>query len=90
MGSAETGTILTGALFLALKLAGPLLAASLAVGLVISLVQAVTQINEATLSFVPKLIALAATLLFLGPFMLAELDGYTRLLFARIVALGAS
>ncbi len=90
MGSAETGAILTGALFLALKLAGPLLAASLAVGLVISLVQAVTQINEATLSFVPKLIALAATLLFLGPFMLAELDGYARLLFARIVALGAS
>jgi flagellar biosynthetic protein FliQ len=90
MGSAETGAILTAALLLALKLAGPLLAASLVVGLAISLVQAITQLNEATLSFVPKLIALGATLLFLGPFMLAAVDSYARLLFSRIVALGAS
>ncbi len=90
MGSAETGALLEGALLLALKLAGPLLAAALVVGLVISLIQAVTQINEATLSFVPKLLALGAALLFLGPFMLAAMDGYAHMLFSRIVAFGAS
>lgn len=90
MSQNEAAVLLEGALLVALKLGGPLLGASLAVGLVVSLVQAVTQINESTLAFVPKLLALAATLVLLGPFMVATLEGYTRLLFDRIVAIGAS
>ena len=90
MNAAEVAALMRDGLVVALKLGGPLLAVSLVVGLLISVVQAVTQINEATLAFVPKLLALAATLVLLGPFMLATLDGFARLLLARIVAIGAS
>jgi flagellar biosynthesis protein FliQ len=90
MSSAEAAALLEAGLLVALKLGGPLLGVSLVVGLLVSLVQAVTQINEATLTFVPKVLALAATLVLLGPFMLATLDGYARLLFDRIVAIGAT
>lgn len=56
---------------------GPILGVVLAVGLVISLFQAVTQINEATLSFLPKMAALAALLLVLGPWMMGTMMDYT-------------
>ena len=71
-----------------LKLGGPLLAVVLVVGLVVALVQAVTQINEATLVFVPKLLALGIVLLLLGPFMVDTLSAYTELLFGQMVAVG--
>jgi flagellar biosynthetic protein FliQ len=77
-------------LLVALRLAGPLLGVSLAVGLAVSLVQAITQINEATLSFVPKVLAMVATMVLLGPFMLDALEAYARLLLDRIVAIGGS
>jgi flagellar biosynthetic protein FliQ len=60
------------------------------VGVVVALFQAVTQINEATLSFIPKLLALGVTMLLLGSFMFATLTSYTLVLFDRIVAIGAS
>ncbi|MBW4090265.1 MAG: flagellar biosynthesis protein FliQ [Proteobacteria bacterium] len=90
MSQSEVAMLLESGLLLALKLAGPLLGVSLVVGLVISLIQAITQINEATLSFVPKVAAMAATLVLLGPFMLGALEAYARLLFDRIVAIGGS
>ena len=58
------------AMIVALKLAGPILLASLAVGLVIAMFQAATQINEMTLTFVPKLITIGAVLMLAGPWML--------------------
>ena len=58
-------------------LAGPMLLASLAVGLVISLFQAATQINEMTLTFVPKLIVVALVILIAGPALLNTLLGFT-------------
>ena len=61
------------ALELMLVVSAPLLLVALAVGLAVSLLQAVTQINEATLSFLPKLLAIAATLLVAGPWMLTTL-----------------
>ena len=61
----------------ALKVSMPLLAAGLIVGVVISVFQAVTQIQEQTLSFIPKIVALAAVLLLLGPWMLNQLLAYT-------------
>jgi flagellar biosynthetic protein FliQ len=59
-------------------LAGPLLLTALAVGLVISIFQAATQINEATLSFIPKLFAVFMVLLFAGSWMLSVIIGFMR------------
>ena len=67
----------TTALTLAFKVALPMLGAGLAVGLLVSISQAVTQIQEQTLAFIPKVLALAAVLLILGPWMLNQLLGYT-------------
>ena len=88
MQEAETVNILRETMLVVLKLAGPPLLAALCVGLVISLLQAVTQINEATLAFVPKVIAVGAVLALLGPFMLATLTDHTHLLFDRLIAIG--
>ena len=72
------------ALELTLMLAAPLLIVALVTGLVIGAFQAATQINEMTLSFIPKLIAMAATLVIAGPWMLKLIAGYTRELFESI------
>jgi flagellar biosynthetic protein FliQ len=72
-----------------LKLGGPLLLIALGVGLLVSLLQAITQINEATLSFIPKVVALGVALMLLGPFMFATLSSFTLMLFDRMVAIGS-
>ena len=71
-------TIGQNALLMLLMVAAPLMGTVLVVGLAISLFQAITQINEATLSFVPKLIAAVAVLTLVGPWMLATLVDYIR------------
>jgi flagellar biosynthetic protein FliQ len=63
-------------LYLLLMVSAPVLAVAMAVGLVVSIFQAATQINEATLSFVPKLIATVAVMAIAGPWMLATLVEY--------------
>lgn len=63
-------------IFLALKIAGPVLIVSMIVGLIISIFQAVTQIQEQTLTFVPKMISIIAVLLILGPWMLRTLVNF--------------
>jgi flagellar biosynthesis protein FliQ len=65
-------------------LAGPLLLVSLVVGLLVSIFQAVTQVNEMTLTFVPKVIAIFVVLILLGPWMLQMLLGYTAHTFGQI------
>ena len=72
------------ALGLALFLAGPLLGVALLLGLIVSLVQAVTSIQDQTLSFVPKLFAVAGTFLFLLPWMLERTVRYTSELFRSL------
>lgn len=72
------------AILMVLTVAGPFLAASMLVGLAVSLVQAATQVHEATLSFVPKILAIFAMLLGLGGFMIQELVEFTARLFAMI------
>lgn len=89
MGEQEIGALLREAVAVVLKLSGPPLLAALAVGLVMSLVQAVTQIHEQTVAFVPKMIVVIAAVVLLGPFMLGTLSDFTRLLFDRIVQVGA-
>ena len=72
------------AMYVALLLAAPLLLVALVVGLVVSLFQAATQINEMTLSFIPKLLAVFATLVVAGPWMLNTVLDYMRTLFSSI------
>jgi flagellar biosynthetic protein FliQ len=75
------------ALEMALALAAPLLLAALVTGVVIGAFQAATSINEMTLSFIPKLIAIAVTLAVAGPWMLKTLVGYTHELITSIPGL---
>ena len=67
-----------------LILSGPLLLAALVVGLIISIFQAATQINEQTLSFIPKLLAIFLVLILAGPWMLQMMVDYIRRLFESI------
>jgi len=76
--------IVLQALILVAKVAGPILATSLAVGLTISLIQSVTQVQEMTLVFVPKMIAVAIVLLVAGHWMLSQLVAFTDQMFALI------
>jgi flagellar biosynthesis protein FliQ len=80
-------TIGQRALELTILLAAPMLLVALAVGLIVGIFQAATQINEMTLSFIPKLLGLAAVLLVAGPWMLSELVGYTKQLIESIPSL---
>ena len=64
------------AFMIALQIGGPLLASSLVVGMLVSVFQAVTQINEQTLSFVPKILVVAGALALLGPWMATTLVAY--------------
>ena len=82
--------IVLQALILVAKVAGPLLATSLVVGLFISLVQSVVQVQEMTLVFVPKMIAVALVLVFAGHWMLNQIVGFTDQLFAMIPRLLSS
>ena len=75
------------ALEMTLMLAAPLLLTALAVGLIVGIFQAATQINEMTLSFIPKLLAMAAVLAITGPWMIRQLVEYTRGLIESIPGL---
>ena len=77
-------TIGRQALEMTLMLSAPLLLTALIVGLVVGIFQAATQINEMTLSFIPKLLAMFAVLVLVGPWMLTTLVDYVQRLFASI------
>lgn len=87
MDTAAVLDIGAAALLLAAKLAAPVLVTSLVVGFVVSLVQSVTQIQEITLSFVPKAVAAALALLVTGHWMISEVVAFTHDLFDRVPAL---
>jgi flagellar biosynthetic protein FliQ len=70
-----------------LMVAAPLLLAALIIGLVVSIFQAATQINEATLSFIPKLVGIFLTLIIAGPWMLTVMLDYMRQVFTGFPAL---
>ncbi|MCL4533669.1 MAG: flagellar biosynthesis protein FliQ [Bacteroidetes bacterium] len=69
------------ALTVVLLIAGPLLGLSLVVGLAVSIFQAVTQVNEATLTFIPKILAIFLTMAILGSWMIGVMINYTTNLF---------
>lgn len=68
----------------ALMILAPILAVSLIVGLLVSLFQAMTQVNEVTLTFVPKILGVFAVAALFGPWMIGTMVGYTQRLFATL------
>ena len=72
----EVTAIASSALFLVIKVAAPVLLVSLVIGLIVSIFQAVTSIQEQTLTFVPKILAVFLALIVLGNWMLSEMSGF--------------
>ena len=85
---ADVGSVMREAIWVMLKLGGPMLLTTLVIGLAVSLIQAVTQINEATLAFLPKLLALCGVLVLLTPFMTATMNDFMKVLADRLIQVG--
>lgn len=79
--------VLQDAFLVLIRVGGPVLIIALVIGLVVSIIQATTQIQEQTLSFVPKLFSILLTLVLLGNFMLNTLISFTERLFSIIAGL---
>ena len=77
------------ALWISLQIGGPLLVLMLVVGLVVAVFQALTQVNEASLSFLPKMAALAVALILRTPVFTGVLRGYAQTLFEMIIQVGS-
>jgi flagellar biosynthetic protein FliQ len=88
MNEADTLQVAREAIVVVLQVAGPVMIISLLVGLVISLFQALTQIQEMTLTFVPKIVVVFISLLLLFPFMLSTMINFMERLVDRIISLG--
>ena len=78
-------TVSRDAMWVTLKLAGPMMVVGLAIGLLVSLFQAPTQIQEITLAFVPKILGIFVVFLLMMPFMVATMSEFMRELASRIV-----
>ncbi|AOX20971.1 flagellar biosynthesis protein FliQ [Kozakia baliensis] len=90
MSAVDVHAILQQTFIVAVKLSAPALLAGLVVGLIVSLFQAVTQINETTLAFVPKVLAIGLVLMISGSFMSATLLAFTRHLFDQLILVGGT
>ena len=87
MSESEVMKIITDAMWVAARIGTPILSTAIVVGVVIGLLQSVTQIQEPTLSFVPKFAAIGLVIVVSGPWMLQEIVTYTRALFLSIPSL---
>ena len=87
MESAEVLDLGTQAIWVLIKVSTPLMLVALIVGLIIALFQALTQIQEMTLTFVPKILAIFFTIVLLMPFIITALQDFSNDLFDRIVAI---
>ncbi|MGO9902005.1 MAG: flagellar biosynthesis protein FliQ [Solirubrobacteraceae bacterium] len=76
--------LVTKAMTISLEIAGPMLLVGLGVGLIVSIFQSVTQIQEQTLTFIPKVVGLAILIVILGPWMLDQLVSYATNLYTSI------
>jgi flagellar biosynthesis protein FliQ len=84
MNEAVIIDITRDALYITLLISGPMLLVGLLVGLIVGVFQAITQIHEMTLTFIPKIVAVGLTMLFLMPWMLQKFSDYTVNLFNMI------
>jgi flagellar biosynthetic protein FliQ len=90
MNEVEAIEICREAIIVMLKLVGPIMLAGLVTGIVVSMVQTVTQIQEQALTFIPKMLVVFGITVWLLPFMLATLGGFAHSLTDRIVLIGQS
>jgi len=90
MNEAEAIEICRESIIVMLKLVGPLMLAGLIVGVVVSMIQTVTQIQEQALTFIPKMVVVFGVTIWLLPFMLSTMNGFTHSLTDRIVQIGQS
>jgi flagellar biosynthetic protein FliQ len=88
MNTSDVIDIARDTIFVTLQVGGPILLIALVVGLIISLFQALTQIQEMTLSFVPKVLIIFLSVLLFMPFMLSTMTAFTERMADRIVGLG--
>lgn len=88
MQELDVASVVHGGMLVTLKMCTPLLLAPLAAGLLIAILQAVTQISDSTVSFLPKLVATGASIWLSGPFILHALGDYMRDVADKIVAVG--
>jgi flagellar biosynthetic protein FliQ len=86
MNEADALDILQFAIWTVLTASGPAVGVAMLVGVAIALVQAVTQVQEITLTFVPKIVAILVVVAFTGPFMGAQITAFTNVIFQRIEA----
>ena len=87
MSEADVMKIITDAMWLTARIGAPILLTSIVVGVVIGLFQSVTQIQEPTLSFVPKFAAIALVIIISGPWMLQEMVSYSQALIRSLPTL---
>jgi flagellar biosynthetic protein FliQ len=90
MSETDVAALMHDCMIVTMKLSFPVLGVALVAGLLISFIQAVTQINEATLAFLPKVVAIGVALVIFGPFMAATLSSFSHQIFDRIVVVGGS
>lgn len=88
MNSVEVIEVSREAIYITLKIGAPIILIALGVGLLIALFQALTQMQEMTLSFVPKIVAVCLGIIVFMPFMLGVMMNFTQTLMDRIVSLG--
>jgi flagellar biosynthetic protein FliQ len=87
MNRDQVVSLVVDAMSVSLKVALPVLLVSLVVGLAVSIFQAVTQIQEQTLTFIPKVVAMAVVIVVAGPWMLGQIVSYTQNLYESIPSL---
>ncbi|QEY34330.1 flagellar biosynthesis protein FliQ [Caproiciproducens galactitolivorans] len=87
MTISQINEVLQAAMLVALKVAAPILIVSISLGLIVSILQAATQIHEQTLTFVPKLVAIGVILVILGPWMFETMNDFTMYIFRMIAKL---
>ncbi|MDR3448630.1 MAG: flagellar biosynthetic protein FliQ [Alphaproteobacteria bacterium] len=90
MNEAEAIEICREAIIVMLKVVGPIMLAGLVVGVIVSMLQTVTSIQEQALTFIPKMVVVFGVTIWLLPFMFATLGGFTQSLTDRIVQIGMS
>lgn len=88
MNATDVLDVMREAMIVTLKISGPLMILTLVVGVAVSIVQTLTQIQEATLTFVPKMLLVLVAMLILMPFMLATLITFTEQIMDRVIGLG--
>ncbi len=84
MNQADALELLQRAILTVLIVAGPIVAVAMTVGIVVALLQALTQVQEMTLTFVPKIVAMLAALSFAAPFIGAKIYSFTQEVYSRI------